>query len=144
MKNLLATAIALASEKHKGQFDKGGMPYILHPLKVMHYLKTDDLQLMAIAVLHDVTEDCGVTYQELLDIGMTIRVANGIMAMTKHSGDSHEQYLSRIKNNPDAIKVKLADLRHNSDIRRLKGVTAKDIARLDKYAKMYNELKDLI
>jgi (p)ppGpp synthase/HD superfamily hydrolase len=144
MKTMLANAIALASEKHKGQFDKGGMPYILHPLKVMHYLKTDDIGLMCIAVLHDVIEDCDVTWQELYDVyGMSDRVVNGVLALTKIPGQHLDEYMSAIKANPDAIKVKLADLRHNMDARRLKGVTEKDRARLDKYAKMYWELKDL-
>jgi (p)ppGpp synthase/HD superfamily hydrolase len=143
MKTMLANAIALASEKHKGQFDKGGMPYILHPLKVMHYLKSDDLELMCIAVLHDVVEDCGVTYHDLDDLGMSDRVVRGVRAMTKIPGQTLEEYVEGIKANPDAIKVKLADLRHNMDARRLKGVSEKDRARLDKYAKMYWELTEL-
>lgn len=144
MKTLLANAIALASEKHKGQFDKGGMPYILHPLKVMHYLKSDDLELMAMAVLHDVVEDTDVTFQDLRELGMSERVIVGVKALTKMPGQTPEEYLAGIKANPDAIKVKLADLRHNMDARRLKGVTEKDRARLDKYAKMYWELKGLV
>lgn len=144
MKNMLATAISLAADKHKGQFDKGGMPYILHPLKVMHYLKTDDLELMCIAVLHDIVEDCDVTYADLKELGMSDRVILGISALTKVRGQTADEYLVHIKLNKDAIRVKLADLRHNSDIRRLKGVTEKDQKRLDKYCKMYNELKDLI
>lgn len=144
MKTLLANAIALASEKHKGQFDKGGMPYILHPLKVMHYLKSDDMELMAMAVLHDVVEDTDVTFQDLRELGMSERVIVGVKALTKMPGQTPEEYLAGIKANPDAVKVKLADLRHNMDARRLKGVTEKDRARLDKYAKMFWELKDLV
>lgn len=144
MKTLLANAIALASEKHKGQFDKGGMPYILHPLKVMHYLKSDDLELMAVAVLHDVVEDTDVTFEDLKNLGMSDRVIAAVRVLTKMPGQTAEEYLAGIKANPDAIKVKLADLRHNMDARRLKGVTEKDRARLDKYAKMYWELKGLV
>ena len=143
MKTLLANAIALASEKHKDQFDKGGMPYILHPLKVMHYLKSDDMELMAMAVLHDVVEDTDVTFADLRELGMSERVIVGVKALTKMPGQTPSEYLAGIKANPDAVKVKLADLRHNMDARRLKGVTEKDRARLDKYAKMYWELKDL-
>ena len=144
MKTLLANAIALASEKHKGQFDKGGMPYILHPLKVMHYLKSDDLELMAMAVLHDVVEDTTVTFQDLRVLGMSERVIIGVKALTKMPGQTAEEYLAGIKANPDAIKVKMCDLRHNMDARRLKGISSKDQARLDKYCKMYWELKNLI
>ena len=144
MKNMLANAIALASEKHKGQFDKGGMPYILHPLKVMHYLKSDDLELMAIAVLHDVVEDTDVTFKDLSEMGMSSRIIQGVAALTKMPGQTLDEYMTIIQDNPDAIRVKLADLRHNSDIRRLKGISDKDIARLQKYNSMYLVLKDLV
>lgn len=144
MKSMLATAIALAAEKHKDMFDKGGMPYILHPLKVMHYLKTDDIELMCVAVLHDVVEDCDVTYKDLMNYGMSVRVVNAIACLTKVPGEDHEMYLAKIKGNDDAIRVKLCDLRHNMDARRLKGISDKDSKRMDKYCKMYYELKDLV
>jgi (p)ppGpp synthase/HD superfamily hydrolase len=144
MKTLLAKAIALASEKHMGQFDKGGMPYILHPLKVMHYTKTDDLEVMMIAVMHDVVEDTDVTFNDLSEMGFTKRVVDALRLLTKYRGQTHREYVDGIKTNKDAILVKLADLRHNSDIRRLKGITEKDTARLRKYNEMYLELKDTI
>jgi len=143
MKTLLANAIALCATKHVNQFDKGGIPYAMHPLKVMHYLKSDDMELMAMAVLHDVVEDTDVTFADLRELGMSERVIVGVKALTKMPGQTPSEYLAGIKANPDAVKVKLADLRHNMDARRLKGVTEKDRARLDKYAKMYWELKDL-
>lgn len=143
MKSLLAKAIALASEKHMGQFDKGGMPYILHPLKVMHYLKCDDMELMCIAVLHDVVEDTDVTFKDLEVMGFTPRVISALRLLTKMPGQTHKEYVAVIKSNPDAIAVKLADLRHNMDARRLKGVSPKDSARMDKYCKMYWELKSI-
>src|SRR5574343_1394915 len=136
-KNVLAKAIAIASEKHMGQFDKGGMPYILHPLKVMHYLRSDDPELMAIAVLHDVVEDTDTTYEELLSRGMTARVIHGIRCLTKVAGETLDEYKAKVMSNPDAILVKKCDLRHNSDIRRLRGVTEKDIRRIEKYMKFY-------
>lgn len=140
MKTALAYAIALSAERHKDQFDKAGMPYILHPLKVMHYLKSDDPELMAIAVLHDIVEDTPTTYQELRDLGLSERVINGVKLLTKVPGQTHQEYVAGIKSSRDAIRVKLADLRHNTDIRRLKGVTEKDARRLDKYVKMAHEL----
>lgn len=141
MKTMLANAIAFAAECHKNQFDKGGMPYILHPLKVMYYLNTDDIELMCIAVLHDVIEDCHVTHVHLQNIGMSQRVIDGVVALTKRSKEPLESIMKRIKANPDAIKVKLCDLRHNMDARRLKGIGQKDSERMDKYCKMYYELK---
>ena len=141
MNKMLGNAIAIAATFHNGQFDKAGMPYILHPLKVMHYLKSDDPELMAIAVLHDIVEDTPVSYAELRAHGMTERVIDGVRLLTKQRGQTHEEYLAGIKTSVDAIRVKLADLRHNTDIRRLKGVTEKDTKRLDKYVKMAHELE---
>ena len=77
-------------------------------------------------------------------MGFTERVILGIKAMTKVPGETLEEYMDRIKANPDAIRVKLSDLRHNSDIRRLKGITEKDVARIEKYHKMFMELSEHI
>lgn len=140
MKHIISEAIAFAVLKHQGQFDKAGLPYILHPLKVMHYLKTDDEELMAIAVLHDVVEDTGATYEELRRIGMTVRVIEGVKCLTKVPGETYKEYIERVCLNHDAIRVKKADVRHNMDIRRLKGVTEKDFKRIEKYAKTYQIL----
>lgn len=141
---LLSKAIVLATTKHHGQYDKGGNPYSLHPLKVMHYTKSDDLEVMMIAVLHDVVEDTDVTFADLIEMGFTDRVVTALRLLTKMPGQSLREYVDGIKTNKDAIVVKLADLRHNSDIRRLKGITEKDVARMKKYHEMYLELKDAI
>lgn len=141
---LLNMMLVFAATKHSGQYDKGGAPYILHPLKVMYYLKSDDEELQCIALGHDIVEDCGVTFQELLDMGFTQRIVDGIRGMTKVPGETPDEYLIRVKSNPDTIRVKMADLRHNSDIRRLKGVGPKDVARIEKYHKMFMELKELV
>lgn len=141
---MLTKMLVLVTNKHAGQFDKGGQPYVMHVLKVMYYTKTDDEELQCIALGHDLVEDCDVTFQELLDMGFTERIVNGIKGLTKVPGETNKEYMERIKANKDCIKVKLSDLRHNSDIRRLKGVTQKDIARIEKYHKMYLELRDLV
>jgi len=139
--HMLATMLVIVTNAHDGQFDKGGAPYILHPLKVMHYLKSSDEELMCIALGHDVIEDTSVTYKDLRDAGISERVILGIRAMTKQPGQTLEEYKEQIFASPDAMKVKMADLRHNSDIRRLKGVTEKDIARMAKYHQFYLEIK---
>jgi guanosine-3',5'-bis(diphosphate) 3'-pyrophosphohydrolase len=139
--NLLSNAIHLATRAHDGQFDKAGVPYILHCLKVMHYLKSNDEELNCIAVLHDILEDTVVVERDLKDYDMTNRIIEGVKALTKIDKMTKEEYLSRIKTNSDAIKVKMADLRHNSDIRRLKDVRQKDFDRIVKYHSMYQELK---
>jgi len=138
---MLSKAIVLATNKHAGQFDKGGNPYILHPLTVMHKLKTDDEELQCIAVLHDVIEDTDTTWEMLISEGMTDRVVAGVMALTKQRGQSLDLYKKSIFANRDAMLVKREDLRTNSDLRRLKGVSEKDIARTAKYMIFYSEIE---
>lgn len=136
----LALAIKIAAEGHLNQKDKGGNPYILHPLKVMHYLKSDDFQLMAIAALHDVLEDTDVTAADMVLLGFSNRVKDAVVLLTKTSNQTPEEYFQGIASNYDAIRVKLADLRHNSDVRRLKGLGDKDLLRIRKYQEMYTKL----
>ena len=142
MKSILAYAIAFASECHKDQLDKGGKPYILHPLRMMMRLRTNDEELMAIAVLHDVVEDCGVTYGQLKQLGMTDRVIEGVKFLTKVEGITYEQFIVNMTNNIDAMLVKREDLRDNSDITRLKGITEKDVARMQKYMRAFKFLDE--
>lgn len=140
---MLSKMISLATERHACQFDKGGRPYILHALTVMHRLRTDDEELQCIAVGHDLVEDTQTNLAELSEMGFSDRVVRGIGALTRDGGISESQYRRMVKSNPDAVRVKIEDLRHNSDIRRLKGVTEKDIARMVRYHQFYLELKAL-
>ena len=138
---MLAQMIHIATSAHHGQFDKGGKPYILHPLRVMSFLKTDDEELQCIALGHDVIEDTKTTYAELREGGISERVIEGIKALTKQPGQTYDEYKEVVFANKDAMQVKLCDLRHNTDIRRLKGVTEKDIARMAKYHQFYMEIQ---
>lgn len=137
---MLDKMLVIVTNAHHGQFDKGGTPYILHPLKVMHYLKSDDEELQCMALGHDVVEDTKVTYKDLRDAGISERVIDGIRALTKVPGETLDEYKARVFANRDAMMVKRADLRHNSDIRRLKGVTHKDLERMAKYHLFYLEI----
>ncbi len=139
---MLTDMLVLATNKHAGQYDRGGKPYILHPLRVMYTLKCDDEELQCIAIGHDLLEDTDVTAEELDRLGFSKRVVDGIVALTKVPNETQKQVMTRICSNVDAMRVKLCDLRHNSDIRRLKGVTDKDIKRIIKYNKMYAEISD--
>lgn len=139
---MLAAMLVFATNKHADQFDKGGKPYILHPLKVMHYVKTEDEELMCIALGHDVIEDTDATYEDLYQIGMTKRVVDAIKCLTKVPGETYQEYKNRVFSNRDAMRVKKADLRHNTDIRRLKGTTEKDLARTAKYWQFYSEIEE--
>jgi (p)ppGpp synthase/HD superfamily hydrolase len=138
---MLDRMLVLCTNAHHGQFDKGGRPYILHPLRVMSFLKTDDEELQCIALGHDVIEDTKVTYKDLTEAGISQRVQDGIRALTKVPGETYDEYKERVFASKDAMMVKMCDLRHNSDIRRLKGVTEKDIARIAKYHQFYLEIQ---
>ena len=135
--SMLGTAIRIASQVHEKQLDKGGNPYILHPLKVMGTLHTTDSELMAIAVLHDVIEDSEWTMEMLENEGMSSRVLDALECLTHIDGESYEDYIKRIATNKDAIRVKLEDLSHNMDLKRLKGLRQKDFERMEKYTRAY-------
>jgi (p)ppGpp synthase/HD superfamily hydrolase len=145
LNKMLSTAISLAVEAHEGQFDRGGTPYILHALKVMHYTKSEDIEVKCIAVLHDAIEDNKkMTYQRFREAGLSERVLDGIRCMTRVPGETEDEYQNRVTSNKDSILVKMADLRHNSDIRRLKDVREKDFQRMAKYQLFYHKLSKLV
>jgi (p)ppGpp synthase/HD superfamily hydrolase len=108
----------------------------------MEYLHTDDEELMCIALGHDIIEDTKVTYHQLNEAGFSERVIQGIYSLTKQRGQTYDEYKRQVFANKDAMRVKLCDLRHNSDIRRLKGITEKDIERIAKYHQFYLEIKE--
>ena len=142
--SMLSSAICLAAITHSDQKDKGGAPYILHPLRVMDYLKhTGDYELMSIAVLHDVVEDAGDYTDSVLSELDTFssRVMDAVLILTKEDGQTYEDYIAKVCSSKDAITVKMADIRHNLDVRRLKGLTERDFARVVKYQKTYKDLE---
>ena len=126
----LALAIEIATQAHSGQFDKGGKPYILHPLHIMQQLMFD-VELAIVGVLHDVVEDGGERFSlhALAELGFSQRVLQAITLLTHDSQDDYlGVYIKNICTNYDAIRVKRKDLAHNSDITRLIGVGEKDFA----------------
>ncbi len=135
----LSLAIHIASDVHLDQFDKGGNPYILHPLHLMQQLLFDK-ELAAIAVLHDVIEDSAgaITIGFLRSEGFSERVLAALELLTHNEGQNYlESYIPSICTNYDAIRVKRKDLEHNSNITRLKGVRPKDLERIDKYHRAF-------
>lgn len=138
---LLSKAIHLATNAHHNQFDKGGNPYILHVFTVMNLLENPDEELQCIALLHDVIEDTHTTFAELCEAGFSERVITAVNLLTKHRGQSYEEYKAGVLSNIDAMRVKKADLTHNSDIRRLKGISEKDIERMSKYHRFFLEIQ---
>lgn len=137
---MLSKMLSLVVEAFAGVYDKGGRPYVLHCLQVMMWLDEDDEELQCIGLGHDLLEDTSVNEARLIELGFSRRVIDGIKALTKVPGEAYEEYKAKVKANRDAVKVKMKDLRHNSDIRRLKGLRAKDIERVARYHAFYVEL----
>ena len=134
----LDKAITLAAEKFTGVQDKSGEPYILHCLQVMNNVKKfNDVELQIAAVLHDIVEDTTITFEDLEEMGYSPKVIKIIKHVTREDGISYEDEISRICNDQDSIKVKMADLEHNSSILRLKGIRQKDLERIQKYHRAY-------
>lgn len=134
----LDTAIALAASKFVGVFDKSGEPYILHCLQVMQNVKKyNDVELEIAAVLHDIVEDTDISFDDLEERGYSPRVIKIIKHVTREDEISYDDEIARICNDQDSIKVKMADLEHNSSILRLKGIRQKDLERIQKYHKAY-------
>lgn len=138
-RTLIERAIAMALEAHQGQTDRYGRPYILHPLHVM--LQMDGETEMMAAVLHDVLEDTALTFAALREAGFPPDVLEAVQLLTHDpETSSYEEYVRRLQQNPIAVKVKLADLRHNMDIRRMDRVEERDAARLEKYRRAWEIL----
>jgi (p)ppGpp synthase/HD superfamily hydrolase len=127
----LERAISLAAEAHAGQVDKAGQPYILHPLRVMLRMSTEQEQIAA--VLHDVVEDTNVTLAQLATEGFSQTVLAAIEALTKLPGESRIEAAARATSNAVARTVKLADNAENMDLSRIANPTEKDFARLKEY-----------
>ena len=136
----LERAIEIAAATHAGQTDKGGAPYILHPLRVMLRVAPGAQQI--VAVLHDVVEDSdgNVTFDDLVREGFSQEVIDGVRAVTKVEGESYEAFIARAALNPVGRAVKLADLAENSDLSRIDRPTEKDLERGEKYRKAIQQL----
>lgn len=142
MKNMLGRAIEIAASAHAGQLDKGGNPYILHPLWVMDKVRHLGEDYMIAAVLHDVVEDSDWTLEMLEKEGFNINVRVALYALTHSKDLDYDTYIKNIALNPIAKEVKLRDLEHNTKITRLKGLRKKDFDRIEKYHRAYVYLKD--
>ena len=136
---MLVKAIQIAVSAHKEQVDKSGQPYILHLIRVMDAGETDQEKICG--VLHDLVEDTDWTFEKLEKEGFSEEIISALKCVTKQENEAYNVFISRIKENPLAIKVKLNDLRDNMDITRLVHITKKDRERLNKYLKAYQELK---
>lgn len=129
---LIEKALAFALEAHRGQTDRQGRAYILHPLHLMAQMDTDEERL--VAILHDTIEDSDRTLDDIRALGMPEVVVEAVALLTHDKeGEPYMEYVGRLKSNPIARKVKLADLQHNMTISRMSEVKERDVARLNKY-----------
>ena len=135
----LEKAIEIAAQAHVGQKDKSGQPYILHPLWLMQQF--EEIEFQMVAVLHDVVEDSAFTLDDLTSAGFAPAVVAGVDAMTRRSDETYKAYIDRVQAHPIALRVKLADLEHNMDVRRLGRFQPKDHDRLEKYHQTWRKLK---
>lgn len=124
-------AIEIAARAHAGQTDKGGAPYIFHPLRLMLAVNGEHERMAA--VLHDVVEDTPLSLEDLQREGFPEAVIDAVRALTKLPGESRLAAAQRAAANPVARAVKLADVTDNMDLRRLPAPTQKDLARLKEY-----------
>jgi (p)ppGpp synthase/HD superfamily hydrolase len=138
MQLFLEKAISIALASHEGKKDKGGSPYILHPLRVMFAMETTEE--MVVALLHDVVEDSTITIQYLQDEKFSRKILKAVALLTKKKDQSYENYILAIKKNQLARKVKQADLKDNMEKGRLKKITVADKLRIKKYMLAYKLL----
>ena len=131
-------AMQIAEKVHSSQVDKGGKPYIGHPIRVERMCSRQEDRL--VALLHDTVEDGGITSEYLLMAGFPQEVVDAVLSVSRKRGEDYLDFIQRCKTNPIGCRVKICDLRDNMDITRLNELTEKDIERLKKYHKSYKIL----
>jgi (p)ppGpp synthase/HD superfamily hydrolase len=131
-------AVSIAARAHRGQKDKAGAPYLLHPLRMM--LRMDTEAAMMAAVLHDVVEDTEWTLERLREAGFSEEVLEAVDCLTHREGESYQQFVERVRTNPIARQVKIADLEDNMNVRRMNQLGPKELERMEKYHRAWRVL----
>lgn len=131
-------ALKLSFEAHQNQVDKSGMPYVFHPFHLAEQMEDENTTI--VALLHDVVEDTDIGFDDLYKMGFSQTVIEALKLLTHDDNEPYEDYINMIKKNEIAKAVKLADLRHNSDLTRLDNVDEKALKRAEKYKKSINTL----
>ena len=138
----LQTALEIAIRAHKGSKNKGENDYILHPLRVMLSMNTNDE--MIVAILHDVIEDTKWSFEDLEKEKFSKKIILGLRSVTKKSDEEkYEDFIQRAKKNDLGRKVKISDIKDNLNVSRLKLITDKDKNRLKKYENALKILKNV-
>lgn len=132
-------AISIALKAHKGQVDKGGNPYILHPLAVMNRVETIEEKI--VAVLHDVVEDTEVTIDQLRETGFSEEILEAINLLTRAKEDSYEEFIDKTLKNRIARNVKIADIKENMNLSRIQDPSEQDYMRIEKYKRALERLE---
>lgn len=134
----LLRALHIAEEAHAGQYDKGGAPYIEHPCRLSMRFTDEDAAI--VAMLHDVIEDSDWTLARLREEGFSEAVVSAVDALTRRKGEDYADFIERVLLNHLAVRVKIEDLRDNSNLSRLPEVTEKDLRRAEKYKRALDRL----
>ena len=129
---LTRKAMIIAYNAHQNQFDKANIPYIYHPIHIAEQMDTE-LECI-VALLHDVVEDTDITLNDL-EKEFPQEVIDLLKILTHDKKIDYIEYIKKVKTNPIATKIKIADLKHNSDITRLENITTTDLKRIEKYKK---------
>ena len=137
--NMTKKALKLCFDVHKEQVDKSGLPYVFHPFHLAEQMDTEETTV--VALLHDVVEDSELTLDDLRQMGFGDAVIAALALLTHDPAVEYMDYVRAIKDNPIARAVKLADLRHNSDLTRLDTLDEKALARRGKYLQAMTLLK---
>lgn len=137
---LTRLASKIAYKAHEGQVDKAGVPYMFHPIHIAEQMNTEESCI--VALLHDVVEDSDITI-DYLSKYFSEEVMAALKILTKNENDDYVEYIKRVKTNKLATKVKLKDLKHNSDLTRLDIVTDEDRERSTKYINAIRYLEDI-
>ncbi|WP_442638202.1 GTP pyrophosphokinase [Rossellomorea marisflavi] len=138
---LCQIAHSIAEKYHKNQVDKAGMPYMIHVTTVASKVMTCDEHV--VALLHDVIEDTECSATDLTDYGIPVRLVRSIEAMTRLEGETYAEFILRVKKDPIARKVKLADLEHNMDETRMSDPSQYPDSLRKRYLKAKKELLDI-
>lgn len=133
-------AMRIAYDAHKNQMDKSGVPYVFHPFHLAEQMETE--HEIIVALLHDVVEDSDYTLEDLQKAGFPEDVLEAVALLTRDEKTSYEDYIGKIKRNKLAKTVKMADLRHNSDVTRLETADEHTIRRMKKYGAAIRELQN--
>ena len=129
--NMTKKALKLSFEAHKDQIDKSGMPYVYPPFHLAEQMKDENTTI--VALLHDVVEDTDITIDDIRKMGFNEEVCEALKLMTHDDNVPYIEYVKKLKSNPIAKTVKIADLKHNSDLTRLDTVDEKALKRVEKY-----------